>query len=107
MAKDQGILQTAMRRRTPLRAAPSSVAVAGGEPHRERKGLIELVIGFPQFLREVRAEARKITWTSWKETWITSVMVGIMVVLTAAFFFGVDWILGLAINALLKFANAE
>jgi preprotein translocase subunit SecE len=34
-------------------------------------------------------------------------MVGIMVILTAAFFFGVDWILGLGINALLKFANAE
>jgi preprotein translocase subunit SecE len=100
MAKEQGIIQTAMRRRTLLRAAPSAVAVAGGEPRKERVNPI-------QFLREVRAEARKITWTSWKETWITSVMVGIMVILTAAFFFGVDWILGLGINALLKFANAE
>ena len=60
-----------------------------------------------QFLREVRIEARKVTWTSWKETWITSVMVGIMVVMTAIFFFGVDWILHLVIGAILKFANAE
>ena len=35
----------------------------------------------------MRAEARKVTWTSWKETWITSVMVGIMVVLASLFFF--------------------
>ena len=59
-----------------------------------------------QFFREVRAEARKVTWTSWKETWITSVMVGIMVILTALFFFGVDWILGLGISGVLKLANA-
>jgi preprotein translocase subunit SecE len=38
----------------------------------------------------VRAEARKTTWTSPKETWITSVMVLIMVVLATLFFFGVD-----------------
>ncbi len=35
-------------------------------------------------------EARKVTWTPWKETWITSVMVGIMVVITAIFFSVVD-----------------
>ena len=43
-----------------------------------------------QFIREVRAEGRKITWTSRKETWITSVMVFIMVTLAALFFFVVD-----------------
>ena len=52
-----------------------------------------------EFFREVRAEARKITWTSWKETWITSVMVVIMVILTALFFFGVDWILSIGIGS--------
>jgi len=34
-------------------------------------------------------------------------MVGIMVVMTALFFFGVDWILHLGIGAVLKLANAE
>jgi preprotein translocase subunit SecE len=34
-------------------------------------------------------------------------MVAIMVVLTAVFFFGVDWVLGLGISAILKLANAE
>jgi preprotein translocase subunit SecE len=56
------------------------------------------------FAREVRAEARKITWTSWRETWITSVMVFIMVVLTALFFLVVDEGLGAGMKFLLKFA---
>ena len=58
-----------------------------------------------QFLREVRAEARKVTWTSRKETLITTVMVGIMVILAALFFLAVDFGLGLGINLLLKLAN--
>ena len=58
-----------------------------------------------QFFKEVRAEARKITWTSRKETWITSVMVFIMVVLVAAFFWVLDIILGFGITGILKLAN--
>jgi len=58
------------------------------------------------FFREVRAEGRKITWTSRKETWITSVMVFIMVVIAAFFFFVVDWLLSIGVGVLLKFANA-
>jgi preprotein translocase subunit SecE len=42
------------------------------------------------FFAEVRREASKVTWPSWKETWLTSVMVFIMVGLTMVFFFGVD-----------------
>ncbi|HRD27292.1 MAG TPA: preprotein translocase subunit SecE [Caulobacter sp.] len=59
-----------------------------------------------QFFREVRVEARKITWTSRKETWITSVMVFIMVLIAALFFFVVDWLLSGAVSLLLKLANA-
>ncbi len=59
-----------------------------------------------QLAREVRAEARKIIWPSRKETWITSVMVGIMVVLAASFFFAVDSILGWGMGLLLQLANA-
>ena len=61
---------------------------------------------FAQFLREVRVEARKITWTSRRETWITSVMVGIMVVLAAVFFRLVDFLIALGIDQILKLANA-
>ena len=48
-----------------------------------------------QFLQEVRREMSKVTWPSWKETWLTTVMVFIMVGLMMVFFFGVDWILAL------------
>ena len=58
-----------------------------------------------QFFREVRAEARKISWTSRKETWITSVMVFIMVVVTSIFFFVADLGLSWSINQILKLAS--
>jgi len=56
-----------------------------------------------QFISQVRAEGRKIVWPSRKETWITSVMVFIMVIIAAIFFWIVDtglgylfrWIIGL------------
>ena len=59
-----------------------------------------------QFAGEVRAEARKITWPSRKETWITSVMVGIMVVIASVFFFVVDAGLSFGVGQILKLANA-
>jgi preprotein translocase subunit SecE len=59
-----------------------------------------------QFFKEVRAEARKITWTSRKETWITSVMVAIMVVLAALFFWIVDVGISFGVTQILKLANA-
>ncbi|MFC5345239.1 preprotein translocase subunit SecE [Brevundimonas staleyi] len=49
-----------------------------------------------QFAGQVRAEARKIVWPSRKETWITSVMVFIMVLIASIFFWIVDAGLGFA-----------
>jgi preprotein translocase subunit SecE len=89
MAKDQGAIQTNLR---PRGAARSSVAV---QPPKKPFDPLK-------FYNEVRAEARKVTWTSWKETWITSVMVGIMLVVTALFFFSVDGVFGIAMNWVLK-----
>jgi preprotein translocase subunit SecE len=100
MAKGQNIVQGGGGRKPTIlspRPTPAAAPVAA----------VNKRVGPIQFLREVRAEARKVTWTSWKETWITSIMVGVMVVVTAVFFFGVDWILGLGISAVLKLANAE
>ena len=91
MAKDQGAIPTTLRPRgSPVRTPPVAEA-APKQPFDPVK-----------FFREVRAEARKVTWTSWKETWITSVMVGIMVVVTSLFFFTVDGVFGLAMNWVLK-----
>ena len=51
--------------------------------------------GLVQFFREVwREGVEKVTWPSWKETWLTTVMVFIMVGLMM-FFFGVDWLLAM------------
>ncbi len=46
-----------------------------------------------QFIREVRQEAAKITWPSRQEVLITTIMVIIMVSLTALFFLLVDTVL--------------
>jgi preprotein translocase subunit SecE len=49
-----------------------------------------------QFLREVRREMSKVTWPSWKETWLTTMMVFIMVGLAMVFFGVTDIVLGYA-----------
>jgi len=53
------------------------------------------------FIRQVRQEASKVTWPTRKETGITTMMVFIMVVLAAIFFFAVDQILGFAVRFIL------
>ncbi|HUO12985.1 MAG TPA: preprotein translocase subunit SecE [Caulobacteraceae bacterium] len=95
MAKDQGAVPTTLRQRTPLRVAPAADA-----PPKKPFNIV-------QFGREVRAEARKVTWTTWKETWITSVMVGVMVVAVSLFFFFVDTAFGFGMNQLLKLGGGQ
>ena len=59
----------------------------------------------PQFISQVRAEGRKIVWPSRKETWITSVMVFIMVVIATVFFFVVDFALARLSTLILGFGS--
>jgi preprotein translocase subunit SecE len=47
-------------------------------------------VGPITFIKQVRAEANKVTWTSYRETWIASVMVIVMVILAAIFFYATD-----------------
>jgi preprotein translocase subunit SecE len=54
-----------------------------------------------QFFTEVRREASKVTWPSWKETYLTTIMVLIMTVIAMMFFAVVDYALGLGLNVLL------
>ena len=54
-----------------------------------------------QFISEVRREASKVTWPTWKETYLTTIMVFIMVVLSMTFFAVVDYALGIGLNLLL------
>ena len=50
-------------------------------------------VSLMQFFTEVRREMSKVTWPSWKETWLTTMMVFIMVGLTMVFFAVVDFVL--------------
>jgi len=45
------------------------------------------------FFRQVRAEMAKVTWPTRRETWISTVMVLIMVTLASLFLFVVDWVI--------------
>jgi preprotein translocase subunit SecE len=55
-----------------------------------------------KFFKEVQVEAKRITWTSRKEVWITTVMVLLMVVLAGVFFFVVDGAMGFLTNYVTK-----
>jgi preprotein translocase subunit SecE len=53
------------------------------------------------FFREVRAEAKKVTWATRQEVIVSTIMVVIMGVAAALFFFVVDFIVGNVIKLLL------
>ncbi len=53
-----------------------------------------------KFVRDVRAEAAKVTWPSRRETGMTTLMVLVMAVLTAVFFLAVDYVIGFGVRAL-------
>lgn len=57
-----------------------------------------------QFAREVRQEARKVTWTPRRETFVTTIMVFIMVAIAAVFLFAVDFLAGSGVRLLLEWA---
>jgi len=61
-------------------------------------------VGPFQFIAEVRREASKVTWPTWKETYLTTILVFIMVVISMVFFAVVDYALGVALNMLLGVA---
>jgi preprotein translocase subunit SecE len=96
MAKKPGNSPSAIRHRAAKTAAvmatPSAAALA---PPKKRTSVA-------QFAREVRSEARKVTWTTRRETWITSVMVAIMVIVSMIFFWVVDFGVSFSINQILK-----
>ncbi len=97
MAKDQAYPPVARSRsRTPAPRQASAVS-ARAEEHAPKKKFNPA-----QFFREVNVERKKVTWPSWKETWITSLMVLIMVVVMSVFFFVVDVGLGFGVTQILK-----
>ena len=54
-----------------------------------------------QFVQQVRAEAAKVTWPTRRETFITTLMVFIMVALATLFFFLADQIMSWGVSLML------
>ena len=57
------------------------------------------------FMTEVRQEVAKVTWPTWKEVWITTLMVLIMVALASIFFLLVDQALSHLVRLVLGVGN--
>ena len=55
-----------------------------------------------EFIQEVRQEVSKVTWPTWGEVWITTVMVIVMVVVAAAFFTATDLTIGTIVQYVLN-----
>ena len=51
-----------------------------------------------EFMRQVQAEARKVVWPTRQETITTGIFVGIMMVILAVFFLGIDTLFGSLMN---------
>ncbi len=54
-----------------------------------------------QFIQEVRQEVAKVTWPTWKEVWITTLMVLLMVALASVFFLITDQAIGWLVKLVL------
>ena len=54
-----------------------------------------------EFIRQVRAEGSKVVWPTRKETVTTAIMVLIMTIILAIFFFGVDSLFNTIVQFLL------
>jgi preprotein translocase subunit SecE len=55
-----------------------------------------------QFLHEVRQETAKVTWPTWKEVWVTTAIVLVMVTLASMFFLVSDWIIATVVKQVLS-----
>ncbi len=102
MAKTPGARPTAQKTRTvqakPAGTTPAVASAAQVEAPKKRTSL-------PQFIAEVRAEARKVTWTSRKETWITAVFVFLMVAVVSLFLFVVDLAMTFGVDGIIKLGS--
>jgi preprotein translocase subunit SecE len=54
-----------------------------------------------QFIEEVRQEVSKVTWPTWKEVWITTLMVLFMLALASIFFLFADQVIGFVVKTVL------
>jgi preprotein translocase subunit SecE len=58
-----------------------------------------------EFIRQVQAETRRVVWPTRRETVMTGVMVMIMTVILAVFFFAIDKVFDTGVEYLLSLAK--
>lgn len=58
-----------------------------------------------EFVNQVKAEVKKVTWPSRKETTVSTIAVFIMVALASTFLFFADQILAFMVNFILDLGN--
>jgi len=58
-----------------------------------------------EFIRQVQSETRKVVWPTRRETIMTGVMVMIMTVILAVFFFAIDKVFDTGVEFLLSLAK--
>jgi preprotein translocase subunit SecE len=80
--------------RSAKRQQPGALAEFGG-------GAMGKWTEFTSFLRDVRAEMRKVVWPAWKEVRVTTGVVIVTTFLFALYFFVVDGIFRVAVYGLL------
>ncbi|RED53747.1 preprotein translocase subunit SecE [Aestuariispira insulae] len=54
-----------------------------------------------KFVREVRQEAKKVTWPTRKETGVATLMVFVMVTFMSLFFLFVDWVISSGVQLII------
>ena len=54
------------------------------------------------FIEEVRQEVSKVTWPTFKEVWVTTAMVLVMVTMTSIFFLVADTIIAWGVQTVLS-----
>jgi len=98
MAKDQALPPVVRPR--PQGPRHNAAALARVEEHAPKKPFNPV-----QFFREVRAEWRKVTWPTRRETLITTGLVLMLVVFTSLFFLVVDEVLRTIVSLVLGFGR--
>jgi preprotein translocase subunit SecE len=99
---DKGAGATAtVKEKNVAQAGSKAGDVGGAEPAAPARPRV----GPFKFLQQVRQEVLKVTWPTWKETYVTTAMVFVMVILAALFFFLIDWLLGGAVSYGLKLVS--
>ncbi len=71
--------------------SPTGASETNASPPKKRTGPFT-------FIAQVRAEGRKVTWTSRRETMVASIMVVVMVLLASIFFYFSDSIIKLFVG---------